>query len=378
MTDLRRRGAVQPQEHRLRLEARRQLHLQRAVLHPARPGLGAVTREPALSPRWPRRSRRIELGGADDDVRVAGLEPLRARAAPPAAQPHRDGLARRLPADRGRLPRRADLRARHRAHRPVHRRTSTARRSSTARPCPCCSGRGALGIGKTPIGPTWDFRHYFLGADEQGRDVMARLLYGGRNSLLIGIVSALICCILATIVAVLRGVLRRHRRTASCRACSTWSGPFPSTCSRSRSRSSRSRTGSTSASSRSRASSLWLPIGIIAIIYIPYVARPIRGQVLSVREKEYVEAAIAQGASDWRLMRRRDPAQRDHDRDRLLPADDRDDDADRGGAVVPLDRRAAARRELGHDHQRRPGPALHAALGRRSPRASRSCSSCSR
>jgi peptide/nickel transport system permease protein len=51
------------------------------------------------------------------------------------------------------------------------------------------------------------------------------------------------------------------------------------------------------------ASSLWIPIGIIAVIYIPYVARPIRGQVLSVREKEYVEAAIAQGASDWRLMR---------------------------------------------------------------------------
>ena len=31
---------------------------------------------------------------------------------------------------------------------------------------------------------------------------------------------------------------------------------------------------------------------------MPYVARPIRGQVLSVREKEYVEAAIALGASD--------------------------------------------------------------------------------
>ena len=49
------------------------------------------------------------------------------------------------------------------------------------------AGRGALGIGTTPIGPTWDFHHYFLGADSQGRDVMARLLYGGRNSLFIGI-----------------------------------------------------------------------------------------------------------------------------------------------------------------------------------------------
>src|ERR1700733_432971 len=33
-----------------------------------------------------------------------------------------------------------------------------------------------------PIGPTWN-SHYFLGADENGRDVAVRLLYGGRNSL---------------------------------------------------------------------------------------------------------------------------------------------------------------------------------------------------
>ena len=38
------------------------------------------------------------------------------------------------------------------------------------------------------------------------------------------------------------------------------------------------------------------------MIYVPYVARPIRGQVLSVREKEFVEAAIGLGASNWRLI----------------------------------------------------------------------------
>jgi peptide/nickel transport system permease protein len=35
------------------------------------------------------------------------------------------------------------------------------------------------GFGVTPIGPTWRAQ-YFLGADNQGRDVAARLLYGGR------------------------------------------------------------------------------------------------------------------------------------------------------------------------------------------------------
>jgi peptide/nickel transport system permease protein len=49
-------------------------------------------------------------------------------------------------------------------------------------------------------------------------------------------------------------------------------------------------------------SSFWVPTWIIAIVYVPYVYRPLRGQVLSVREKEYIEAAISQGASNLRLM----------------------------------------------------------------------------
>jgi peptide/nickel transport system permease protein len=48
--------------------------------------------------------------------------------------------------------------------------------------------------------------------------------------------------------------------------------------------------------------SLWLPTVIIAFIYLPYVYRPVRGQVLSVVHREFVEAAIAQGASNLRLI----------------------------------------------------------------------------
>ena len=50
------------------------------------------------------------------------------------------------------------------------------------------------------------------------------------------------------------------------------------------------------------ASSLWIPLVIIGVIYVPYVFRPIRGQVLSLRQREFVEAAIAQGASNFRLI----------------------------------------------------------------------------
>ena len=66
-------------------------------------------------------------------------------------------------------------------------------------------GGGILKLGETPIGPTWDISRYFLGADQQGRDVFARVLYGGRSSLEIGIGSAVICCVIATIIALIAG-----------------------------------------------------------------------------------------------------------------------------------------------------------------------------
>jgi peptide/nickel transport system permease protein len=50
------------------------------------------------------------------------------------------------------------------------------------------------------------------------------------------------------------------------------------------------------------ASSLWLPTAIIAFIYVPYIYRPVRGQVLAVVRKEFVEAATAQGAGNLRLI----------------------------------------------------------------------------
>src|SRR4051794_17483763 len=68
-------------------------------------------------------------------------------------------------------------------------------------------GGGPLKLGETPIGPTWH-ANYFLGADNQGRDVMARVLYGGRASLAIGIGSALFACLAALLLALLAGFFR--------------------------------------------------------------------------------------------------------------------------------------------------------------------------
>ncbi|HEY2273351.1 MAG TPA: ABC transporter permease [Jatrophihabitantaceae bacterium] len=165
------------------------------------------------------------------------------------------------------------------------------------------SSTTGLGLGVTPIGPTWDVSNYFLGVDDQGRDVMARMLYGGRNSLLIGLTSAVLCCLLATILGLIAGYFGGVTDSIIARILDVvWAFPvyllaislsvvlLTS--------------GLIIGPVHIGAGSLFLPIVIIGVIYVPYVARPIRGQVMALREREFLQASIGLGASDWRILRR--------------------------------------------------------------------------
>src|SRR5262249_14294514 len=155
-----------------------------------------------------------------------------------------------------------------------------------------------------PVGPTWHSR-YFLGADGQGRDVAARVLYGGRASLEIGIGSALLACLLALILGLIAGYARGITDTVLSRVMDLiWAFPLYllaislATVLLARPPNKPLKIGFVTL----QASSLLIPLFIIGIVYVPYVFRPIRGQVLSLREKEFVEAAIAQGAGTSRLI----------------------------------------------------------------------------
>lgn len=164
-------------------------------------------------------------------------------------------------------------------------------------------GGGTLHLGETPIGPTWDLGHYFLGADGVGRDVAALLLYGGRSSLLVGIGSAVLCCLAATIVALIAGFFGGAVDALLSRLMDIiWAFPVYllaiSISTELLTHSSGFQVGPVHVS----ASSLWLPTVIIAFIFVPYVYRPVRGQVLSVVNKEFVEASVAQGAGNLRLI----------------------------------------------------------------------------
>ena len=164
-------------------------------------------------------------------------------------------------------------------------------------------GGGVLKLGETPIGPTWDIHHYFLGADAQGRDVMARLLYGGRSSLLIGIGSALIACLIATVLALIAGFYSGLTDSLLSRVMDIiWAFPVILFAISVGTVLLTAPNGLELGPIHIVASSLWLPTLIIGFIYVPYVYRPVRGSVLSVVEKEFVEAAVATGASNRRLI----------------------------------------------------------------------------
>ncbi len=162
---------------------------------------------------------------------------------------------------------------------------------------------GGLGLGSTPIGPTWDPAHYALGADSQGRDVAARLLYGGRNSLFIGFVSAALCCLVAAVVGIVAGYFGGIVDTVLSRLLDVvWA--FPVYLLGISLSIVLIGTGVSIGPVDINSGSIWLPVLIIGAIYVPYVARPIRGQVLSLRERDFVRAAVGLGASDARIMRR--------------------------------------------------------------------------
>ena len=151
-----------------------------------------------------------------------------------------------------------------------------------------------------PIGPTWQ-GEFFLGADLNGRDTAVRLLYGGRNSLLIGAVASIITSLLSVFFGVLAGFFRGFTDTVISRALDViWA--FPVLLLGVALGTALTLSGLNLGPIEISARSKMIPILIIAIVYVPYMARPIRGQVLSLREKEFVEAARAQGAGPLRIM----------------------------------------------------------------------------
>jgi peptide/nickel transport system permease protein len=151
-----------------------------------------------------------------------------------------------------------------------------------------------------PIGPTWKGR-FLLGADSNGRDVAVRLLYGGRNSLEIAAIATSITLVLAIALGVLAGYMRGLADGVLSRLFDlVWA--YPAVLLGVALGVALAVGGIDLGLFTLRSGSLLLPALVIGVVVFPYVAKPLRAQALSLREREFVDAARVQGLGPVRIM----------------------------------------------------------------------------
>ena len=151
-----------------------------------------------------------------------------------------------------------------------------------------------------PIGPTYHSK-FFFGADQNGRDIAVRLLYGGRNSLAIGFMATIVTMIGALLFGVTAGFFRGWTDTILSRLLDLiWA--YPALLLAAALGVSLAVGGVNLGFAHLSGSSIFIPSMVIGVVYIPYVARPIRGEVLTLREREFVDAARILGYNRARII----------------------------------------------------------------------------
>jgi peptide/nickel transport system permease protein len=164
-------------------------------------------------------------------------------------------------------------------------------------------GQVVLTPGGVPIRPQWLAAggRYVLGADENGRDVAVRLLYGGRTSLLIAVAATSFCMFMALVLALVAGFCGGWIDAIVSRALDVmWA--FPVILLGVVLGTSLAVNGFHRFGLDIESGSLLAPIVVIAYAMVPYVARPLRGEVISLKQNEYIESARAIGAGPLRIM----------------------------------------------------------------------------
>ena len=143
--------------------------------------------------------------------------------------------------------------------------------------------------GRTPDGlPVGPSSKFWLGTDELGRDLLVRIAYGARISLLVGVLATVITVTIGVVAGLMAGYLGTVADTFIARLVDVClSIPFL--------------LFAVSLATVFHAG-LTIVIVVLAIFGWSSVARVVRGQVLSIREREYIEAARSLGAGSFRIM----------------------------------------------------------------------------
>jgi peptide/nickel transport system permease protein len=131
---------------------------------------------------------------------------------------------------------------------------------------------------------------YLLGTDHIGRDVLSRLIFGARVSMLVGFLAVLFAGFVGTVLGILAGYIGGWVDQVIMRLTDAWLA-LPALM---------------------FAIFLAAIVGpsefniviILGVVYWTRYARVIRGEVLSLKERDFVRLAVVAGCSKWTIMRR--------------------------------------------------------------------------
>jgi peptide/nickel transport system permease protein len=161
-------------------------------------------------------------------------------------------------------------------------------------PDPNVQNDDLLGDFGEPTGPTGE---HLMGVDERGRDVLSRVIYGSRVSLEVAFIATALIVVIGVTVGLIAGYYRGATDTLLSRIMDLFLA-FPVLV---------LAVGLGVACADGCLGGAIQP-GLMVVIFVitltswPYMARIVRGQVLSLREREFVEASLSLGARDRRII----------------------------------------------------------------------------
>jgi len=143
---------------------------------------------------------------------------------------------------------------------------------------------------RPPFWETGGSAKYLLGTDQLGRDVLSRLIFGARVSMVVGFTAVIFAGTVGTTLGIISGYLGGWVDQVVMRITDTWLALPPLMFA--------------IFLAAIVGPSMWNIVIILGLVYWTRYARVIRGEVLSLKEREFVRLAIVAGCSKWTIMRR--------------------------------------------------------------------------